>query len=92
MIATTPDATSRFSNKSSDSSFADGLASVTRSVLVQYGVCGSVSQVTRRDREHVWDIIVEHPLGPLTLQLRCSEATPPHVIRTAIAQQVQTYI
>jgi hypothetical protein len=74
-----------------DSEFATDLATVARSVLIQYGLGGSVGHVTPGERASQWQIQVVGLVGsgPFTLDVRCSEGTPIHVIRSAITNELE---
>ena len=74
-----------------DSGFATDLASVARSVLIQYGLGGSVGHVTPGERACQWQIEVVGLVGsgPFTLDVRCSEGTPTHIIRSAISNELE---
>ena len=73
------------------SGFAGELAVVARSVLVQYGMGGSVGNVTPGQRDCQWQIEVLGlaGTGPLTLDVVCSETTPVHLIRSAISAELE---
>jgi hypothetical protein len=82
-------AQSQRSKKTGDSGFPGNLADMARSVLIQYGISGTVGGVTPGDCDNHWHIRVDRSYeGPLTLRVRCSEGTPVHVIRNAIAWQL----
>jgi hypothetical protein len=74
-----------------DSGFASGLAVVARSVLLQYGLGGTVGNVTQGERDCQWQIEVVGLVGtgPLKLAIKCSEGTPPHIIRNAISTELE---
>jgi len=74
-----------------DSRFATDLATVARSVLIQYGLGGSVGHVTPGERACQWQIEVVGLVGsgPFTLDVRCSEGTPTHIIRSAISKELE---
>jgi len=76
--------------KAVTSPLAADLATLTRSVLIQYGVGGTVGQVTQGYLPHQWEIEVLGGAGhpSMTLKLMCSDRTPPHSLRSAIALQL----
>jgi hypothetical protein len=80
----------RNSTKAGTSPLATDLATLTRSVLIQYGVGGTVGQVTQGYLPHQWEIEVLGGAGhpSMTLKLMCSDRTPPHSLRSAIAMQL----
>ena len=73
------------------SAFASDLADVARSVLLQYGFGGTVRHVTQGDEACQWQIEVVGLVGtgPLTLDVKCSERTPPHIIRSVISNELE---
>ncbi len=72
------------------SMISDHLASVAKSVLIQYGVGGKVGPVTQGPDADLWSIQLLNVDGstPGTLTLRCTESTPPHSVRTAMTTQL----
>jgi hypothetical protein len=74
-----------------DSTFASDLATVAQSVLIQYGLGGTVGQVTQSCRASRWQIEVVGLVGcgPFTLDVNCSEGTPTHIIRSAITNELE---
>jgi hypothetical protein len=74
-----------------DSTFASDLATVARSVLIQYGLGGTVGQVTPGERASRWQIEVVGLVGcgPITLDVTCSEGTPTYIIRSAISNELE---
>ena len=80
----------RRTRKSVDSKLAEFLATVATSVLVQYGVDGRVKQVTQQLDQNVWriELLTFDSSVPPTIMVRCSDATPPHVVRTAMVAEL----
>ena len=74
-----------------DSAFASDLATVAQSVLIQYGLGGTVGHVTQSARSSRWQIEVVGLVGsgPFTLDVNCSEGTPTHIIRSVITDELE---
>lgn len=72
------------------SPFAVDLAAVARSVLVQYGIGGTVGRVTPGQVPYQWriEILGAPGVSPVTLNVLCSDRTPTHAVRSAIALQL----